>query len=68
MERGMFDAIKGFKGRIIGICGGYQMLGVRVLDPGGVESNIKEATGLALLPVETEMLLEKETHQALAGM
>ncbi len=66
MERGMYDTIKGFKGRIIGICGGYQMLGVRVLDPGGVESNIKEATGLALLPVETEMLLEKETHQALA--
>ena len=66
MERGIYDAIKAFKGHIIGICGGYQMLGQRVLDPSGVESSIKEATGLELLPVETEILLEKETHQALA--
>jgi adenosylcobyric acid synthase len=42
------------------------MLGRRVLDPGGIESSIKEATGLDLLPVETEILREKETHQALA--
>ena len=66
MERGIYDGIKAFKGHIIGICGGYQMLGRRVLDPNGVESIIKEATGLELLPVETEILLEKETHQALA--
>ena len=66
MERGLYDAIKGFKGHIIGICGGYQMLGRRVLDPNGIESAIKEATGLELLPVETEILLDKETHQALA--
>lgn len=66
MERGIYDAVKAFKGHIIGICGGYQMLGQRVLDPGGIESAIKEATGLELLPVETEILLEKETHQALA--
>jgi adenosylcobyric acid synthase len=66
MERGIYDGIKSFKGNIIGICGGYQMLGRRVLDPGGIESSIKEAVGLELLPVETEILLEKETHQALA--
>ena len=66
MERGLYDTILAFKGRIIGICGGFQMLGLRVLDPGAVESGIKEATGLGLLPVETEILLEKETHQALA--
>jgi adenosylcobyric acid synthase len=66
MERGMYDEIKSFKGHIIGICGGYQMLGQRVLDPGGIESAIKEAVGLELLPVETEILPEKETHQALA--
>lgn len=66
MERGLFDEIKAFKGHIIGICGGYQMLGHRVLDPGGLESDINEATGLGLLPVETEMLPEKETHQVLA--
>jgi adenosylcobyric acid synthase len=66
MERGFFDEIKAFNGHIIGICGGYQMLGQRVLDPGGLESDINEATGLGLLPVETEMLPEKVTHQVLA--
>ena len=66
MERGIYEEIKAFKGHIIGICGGYQMLGQRVLDPNGIESAVKEATGLGLLPVETEMLPEKETHQALA--
>lgn len=66
MERGIYDAVKDFKGHIIGICGGYQMLGVRVLDPQGLESGIREADGLGLLQVETELLLDKETHQALA--
>jgi len=68
MERGMFDEIRNFHGHIIGICGGYQMLGEKVLDPAGVESSIREAVGLGLLPVETEMLSDKETHQALAHL
>jgi adenosylcobyric acid synthase len=66
MERELFDEIKAFKGYVVGICGGFQMLGTRVLDPEGVESSIKEAQGLDLLPSETEILLNKETHQALA--
>lgn len=65
MERGLYDAIREFKGHIIGICGGFQMLGTAVLDPHGVESAIKEAQGLDLLPSTTVLLLEKETHQAL---
>ncbi|ABK98500.1 cobyric acid synthase [Pelobacter propionicus] len=67
-EEGLLDAIAAFRGRIIGICGGYQMLGQRVLDPQRVESSLPEAEGLALLPVETTMLLDKETHQAWARL
>ncbi|MBI5483281.1 MAG: cobyric acid synthase [Deltaproteobacteria bacterium] len=65
MERGIYDEIRKFKGHIVGICGGFQMLGTRVLDPDGIESAIKEAQGLDLLPGETVILLEKETHQSL---
>ncbi|ACM18415.1 cobalt-precorrin-3 C17-methyltransferase and adenosylcobyric acid synthetase [Geotalea daltonii FRC-32] len=63
MERGLYKAIREFGGAIFGICGGYQMLGRRVLDPFNVESDIKEAEGLSLLDVETVMLMQKETHQ-----
>jgi adenosylcobyric acid synthase len=65
MERGLYDAIRDFKGHIAGICGGFQMLGSAVLDPNAVESDIKEAQGLNLLPSTTLLLMEKETHQAM---
>jgi adenosylcobyric acid synthase len=65
MEHGLYNAIRGFNGHIVGICGGFQMLGSAVLDPKGVESAIKEARGLDLLPSTTVLLREKETHQAL---
>lgn len=65
MERGLYEAIGEFKGHIVGICGGFQMLGTTILDPDAVESSIKEAQGLGLLPVTTVLLSEKETHQAL---
>jgi adenosylcobyric acid synthase len=44
--------------RILGICGGYQLLGKKIKDPYGVESDRKEISGLDLLPVTT--ILEKE--------
>ncbi|KAA0893359.1 cobyric acid synthase [Oryzomonas rubra] len=67
-ERGFSEAIKGFTGQIVGICGGYQMLGQRVSDPHGVESDVRELAGLGLLPVETELLPKKTTHQAAARL
>src|SRR5262249_50761037 len=44
---------------IIGICGGYQMLGEHIADPYGVESAVTEARGLSLLPIRTALQNEK---------
>ncbi|MBT1156008.1 cobyric acid synthase [Aminobacter anthyllidis] len=46
-------------GHVVGICGGYQMLGRVVHDPHGIEGSIMEAEGLGLLDVETVMEPEK---------
>ena len=42
-------------GRVLGICGGYQMLGKRLADPLGIEGPPGEIEGLGLLAIETEM-------------
>ena len=49
---------------IIGICGGYQMLGRLVRDPYHTESNLEEIPGLDILPMETEFHQEKYTVQS----
>ncbi|MEM6411409.1 MAG: cobyric acid synthase, partial [Pseudomonadota bacterium] len=46
-------------GRVLGICGGYQMLGLRISDPHGVDGAPGEAEGLGLLAVETIMERDK---------
>lgn len=43
---------------VFGICGGYQMLGTRLLDPDGVESG-GELQGMGLLPVTTRFQMQK---------
>ncbi|SJZ37251.1 cobyric acid synthase [Selenihalanaerobacter shriftii] len=49
---------------IIGVCGGYQMLGQKIYDPEGTESNWEEIKGLGLLPIETNFSSNKLTFQA----
>jgi adenosylcobyric acid synthase len=46
---------------IVGICGGFQMLGRRIDDPARVESSDATAEGLGLLPAETVMETVKTT-------
>lgn len=49
---------------IIGICGGYQMMGEVIIDPMGIEGNIKTIEGLGLLPIETTITNEKRSCQS----
>ncbi|MBY5333060.1 cobyric acid synthase [Rhizobium leguminosarum] len=53
-------------GRVIGICGGYQMLGRMVRDPLGIEGGTLEMPGLGLLDIETEMASEKTVRNSQA--
>ncbi len=46
-------------GAILGICGGYQMLGRKISDPEGIEGPAGETEGLGFLEVETVMSPEK---------
>lgn len=65
-HHGYADEIKELADRgtpVIGICGGYQMLGEKGCDPLHVESDKDEVTGLGLLPYITTMQGEKNTYQ-----
>ncbi len=48
---------------VMGVCGGYQMMGMEVLDPDHVEGDMERLPGLALLPTSTTMTLRKVTRQ-----
>ena len=50
-------------GSIIGICGGYQMLGTEVSDPEGLEGSKGKTKGLGLLPIATTLTKHKQVRQ-----
>ncbi|MBR2736440.1 MAG: cobyric acid synthase [Firmicutes bacterium] len=51
---------------VIGICGGFQMMGRKILDQSSVEGSLPEMEGLGLLPVCTEYMEGKQTRQVTA--
>ncbi len=46
-------------GRVLGICGGYQMLGKTIADPEGIEGTTSETSGLGMLDIHTVMSPQK---------
>jgi adenosylcobyric acid synthase len=53
---------------VLGICGGYQLMGMEVCDPDHVEGDIERLPGLGLLPTTTVMSGEKRTRQVKAQL
>jgi adenosylcobyric acid synthase len=65
-ERGLDRAVIDAHARgtpVVGVCGGYQMLGKLIIDPDHVESDHGRAQGLGLLPVTTVFSDTKTTHR-----
>jgi len=70
-ENGIADTIINFAKEgtmVIGICGGYQMLGKEINDPEKAESDISQIGGLGLLNAITFFKPEKDTYQIKARM
>jgi adenosylcobyric acid synthase len=53
-------------GHVLGICGGFQMLGNRISDPDGIEGQVRDIDGLGLLDVNTVMEPEKVVRNVAA--
>ena len=52
-----------YGGRLLGICGGYQMLGQRLSDPHGLEGAPGDSPGLGLLDLHTTLAPEKQLRR-----
>jgi adenosylcobyric acid synthase len=67
-ESGWAEWLRAMSDRVViaGICGGYQMLGQEISDPGGVEGEPGSARGLGLLPVRTVIRGEKTLSRTTA--
>ncbi len=52
-----------YGGKVLGICGGFQMLGKSLADPHGLEGDSGTSTGLGLLDIDTVLETEKQLHR-----
>ncbi len=65
-KKGFVSKIKEYSRKgvsIIGICGGYQMLGKEIIDPDHIETKKTNIKGMGLLDITTTIKKEKQTHQ-----
>ncbi len=65
-KSGMAEAIKNYAsagGTVLGICGGFQMLGQQLADPEGIEGEAGRYQGLGLLPIRTVIMGHKVARQ-----
>ncbi len=65
-KTGMAEAIKNYAasgGTVLGICGGFQMLGQTIADPEGIEGEAGRYNGLGLLPIKTVITGQKIARQ-----
>ncbi len=51
--------------KVFGICGGYQLLGEKIRDPSGVESNREQVKGMGLLPITTTLESQKVVRRVM---
>ena len=58
-DRQVFKHLR-YGGKVLGICGGFQMLGQKISDPEQVEGSIAESEGLGLLDISTRLTAEKQ--------
>ena len=66
LARAIMEAGHSGSAEIVGICGGFQMLGEKVTDPHRLESDGADVAGLALLPVTTALEREKTLRRTSA--
>ena len=61
-EKGFAEPLREYASQgkiVVGICGGYQMLGNKLKDPHGIETGMKDIEGLGLIDVDTVLMVEK---------
>ncbi|MEM8593666.1 MAG: cobyric acid synthase [Pseudomonadota bacterium] len=57
-----------YGGKLLGICGGYQILGHAIHDPHGVEGDAGSSDGLGLLPINTTLRTNKQLRNVRATL